>query len=163
VSVIGELASISNERRIKTLDVSDIVLIKQNSPPTPKILKISQISEDYEGEYIEFSGVVISTSGNTFSVQEDDNIQVVIRDSTGIIKLKMRRGDKVQISGILSQYQDHYRLLPIYQDGVKILTSGVLPDTGSDPVNNLRMNEPWRLKLNQPMRRKRLVATLARN
>lgn len=163
ISVIGELTSISNERRIKTLSESDIIIIRQNSPPTPKMLRINQIGEEYEGELIQVTGDVSATSGSTFYLQESDQIQVVIRASAGIIKPKMKRGNIVQITGILSQYQDYYRLLPISQDGVKILTSGVLPDTGSDSVNNTRINELWTLRPSQPARRKRLVTNSERD
>jgi hypothetical protein len=162
VTVIGELSSISNERRVKTLFTSDITVIRQNSPPVPDLLQVSDLGEKYEGRLVEVQGTVSKTSGNTFYVGDGGEIEVIIRSQTGIVKPRMSRGADVKVSGILSQYQDGYRLLPISLDGVRILTSGMLPQAGSDPENNLRIRKPWTLRPSQPMRHKRLVTNLGK-
>lgn len=163
ISVTGELATSSNERRIKISNQSDLIILKQNSPPVPKIVEINQISEELEGMYIEFTGTISKTSGSIFYVKNAGEIEVVIRPLTGIKKPKMKQGYNVRVQGIVSQYQDHFRLLPISGDNVKILTSGLLPISGCDESrsNNFEL-KTWKFQLSQPMRRKRLVTNLAK-
>ena len=113
IRVIGEMGSISNERRIKISQASDIIILSTHSPPQPLKTIIDQIGENFEGQYILVTGVVTKTSGSTFYIHGSGEIQVSIRDGTGIKKPKMRVGDRVEIAGILSQYGDFYRILPI--------------------------------------------------
>jgi len=130
IRVVGEMATINGERRIKILQLSDIVILEHHPPPEPIKTTISDIAENFEGQYIIVTGIVTKTSGNTFYIHGSGEIQVSIRTGTGIKKPSMHVGDKVQIAGILSQYGDSYRILPISQGDVRIITASGLPDTG---------------------------------
>ncbi len=134
IRVIGEMGSISNERRIKISQASDIIILSTHSPPQPLKTIIDQIGENFEGQYILVTGVVTKTSGSTFYIHGSGEIQVSIRDGTGIKKPKMRVGDRVEIAGILSQYGDFYRILPIVQSDVRIIQSSTLVKTGPNGV-----------------------------
>jgi uncharacterized protein YdeI (BOF family) len=131
IRVFGELSSYYSERRIKITDISDIEVLSSNhDPPLPAPIKIDDIGEDDEGRLVVFSGVIESSSGSTFYVHGSGSIRVVIKESTGINKPKMRKGDRVKITGIVSQYKDYYRILPLDQDDVILVTSGTLPRAG---------------------------------
>jgi len=130
VSIVGELAEYKNERRIKISSESDIQIISSRSPPEAKKIKIDEINERLEGRYISVTGTVTKTSGNVFYIRGSGEIQVSIREGTGIKKPKMRVGDRVEIAGILSQYGDYYRILPTRQDDVKIIKSLSLAKSG---------------------------------
>jgi len=135
IELTGTLSETSGERRIKLDQVPAISLIKKSAPIEPEDLPIEQIDESKEGRYVHISGQVKETSGDTFYVQSrnsDSSVKVIIKESTGINKPKMRRGDSVEISGIVSQYKDEYRILPITQDDVKVITSGDLPLAGPE-------------------------------
>lgn len=134
IQVIGEMGSISNERRIKISQPSDIQILSIRSPPEPINITIDQLDENYEGCYVHVFGTVTKTSGSTFYIHGSGEIQVSIRAGTGIKKPKMRVGDRVEIAGILSQYGDSYRILPIVQSDVKIVKSFGLAKTGPDGV-----------------------------
>jgi len=112
VSALGELAEYKNEKRIKIVSESDIQIISSRSPPEAEKVKIDDLSEGLEGQYISVVGIVTKTSGNVFYIHGSGEIQVSIREGTGIKKPKMRVGDKVEVAGILSQYGDYYRILP---------------------------------------------------
>jgi len=130
VSIVGELAEYKNERRIKILSESDIQIISSRSPPEAKKIRIDDINEGMEGQYISVVGTVTKTSGNVFYIHGSGEIQVSIREGVGIKKPKMRVGDRVEIAGILSQYGDYYRILPTRQDDVKIIKSSSLAKSG---------------------------------
>jgi len=132
IRVTGVLGTISNERRIKISGPQDIQILSTHPPPPPTVTTIDNLGENFEGQYIQVTGVVTKTSGNTFYIHGSGEIQITIRDGTGIKKPKMKVGDRVQIAGILSQYGDSYRILPIAQSDVKIVKSAGLADTGPD-------------------------------
>lgn len=130
IQVSGELSEVSNERRLKINAESDITVISHETPLVPKPVEIVNIGEGLEGQYVKISGSIAETSGDTFIVQDKENhqVKVVIKSMTNIDKPKMHKGDEVEISGIVSQYKDEYRILPTVQNDVKIL---------SDPVADL--------------------------
>jgi len=130
IQVTGELATYANERRIKISGPADIVILSNHSPPAPQKLTIGELGENFEGRYIQVYGVITKTSGSTFYIHGSGEIQVSIREGTGIKKPKMHVGDRVLIAGILSQYGDSYRILPIVQSDVKIISSSKLAKTG---------------------------------
>ncbi|PIU24242.1 hypothetical protein COT12_02045, partial [Candidatus Berkelbacteria bacterium CG08_land_8_20_14_0_20_39_8] len=134
IQVIGELGTTNNEKRIKISLASDIIILSTHPPPEAKKTTISEIGENLEGKYISVIGTVTKTSGNTFFIHGSGEIQVSIREGTDIEKPRMKVGDKVQIAGILSQYKDNYRILPITQNDVKIISSAKLAKSGPTPI-----------------------------
>lgn len=135
VRVKGELTEMAKERRIKISSPADVTIIQSGKPSEPNHITIEEIGEEYEGEYVKVRGIVSKTSGSTFYIYGSGEVQVVIRETTNIYKPKMRKGDKVEISGIVSQYKDHYRILPTRQSDVIVLSSGALPKAGPNIFN----------------------------
>lgn len=133
VSVAGELSQTNNERRVKISSADNIVILNHTDPIVPKEIAVSNIGEKNEGTYVKTAGIVTETSGDTFYISDGNSeIKVVINKTTGIDKPKMKKGDQVEVTGIVSQYKDEYRILPIDQDDVKIVASEYqLPRAGS--------------------------------
>ena len=134
VQVTGELDTYFNERRVKTSLISDIQIIGNHSPPEPEKITIADLSENFEGKYIQVVGTVTKTSGSVFYIHGSGEYQVSIKSGTNINKPRMKVGDRVLISGIFSQSGDTYRILPTAQNDVKILSSGKLANSGPDLV-----------------------------
>lgn len=134
IQVSGELSETSGERRLKMGSDTVVNIISHIEPPPPKQVEIKDIGESLEGQYVKISGTVAETSGDTFVIQDNENnqIKIVIKSMTNIDKPKMYKGDQVEISGIVSQYKDEYRILPTKQDDVKIISSmtSALPEAG---------------------------------
>jgi DNA/RNA endonuclease YhcR with UshA esterase domain len=130
VRVLGEIAMNGGEIRVKTVSESDIITIDEIAIQESKSISLYELNSDLVGSVITIQGTVKTTSGATFVVSGSPEITVSIRESTNIHKPKMRKGDKVQISGVLSTYNNQFRILPFNVEGVKILSSGVLPVTG---------------------------------
>lgn len=132
ISVTGELSETNNERRVKIRGADSIIILNHIEPVVPAEITISEINEKNEGTYIKTMGIVIQTSGDTFYISDGQTeIKVVINKSTGIEKPKMKKGDQVEVTGIISQYKEEYRILPIDQNDVKIIASeGQLPRAG---------------------------------
>ena len=134
ISVSGELSEVSNDRRIKITEADKIVILNHTVPLSPAEINISDIGEKEEGTYVKTAGIVTKTSGDTFYISDGTKeIEVSIKKTTGIDKPKMKKGDQVEVMGIVSQYKDDYRILPIDQDDVKIVASeNLLPKAGCE-------------------------------
>lgn len=134
IRISGEMSEIAGERRIKIKTKADIVIQNHTSPPPPKEVEIAQVNENLEGQLVSVEGRVSKTSGDNFTLESESggSIKVLIRPKTGINKPRMKKGDLVEVRGVVSQYKDEYRILPIDQDDVKIIASDHLPLAGPE-------------------------------
>lgn len=135
IQATGILSSVQNERRLKIDSNEDIIILSRVLPPEPSKVTIPAIGEPNEGTYIVTTGTVTETSGDQFTIADrGKEIKVIIKSGTNIDKPKMRKGDEVQIAGIVSQYKDEYRILPTKQSDVIILDSETLPVAGPNEL-----------------------------
>jgi DNA/RNA endonuclease YhcR with UshA esterase domain len=140
ITVNGELSTVSGERRMKITQSSDIKILENIAKIIAEPVQISAIDEKYEGKYIKTTGFVVETSGDNFVIGEkksNKTVKVTIRESANIDKPKMKKGDEVEISGIVSEYKGEYKILPTKQEDVKVLTSGYLPMAGPSEFMSL--------------------------
>ena len=161
VSLTGILSETSNERRIKITGADKIVILNHTEPFPPTDIAISDIGEKNEGTFIKTAGTVTKTSGDTFYISDGTKeIEVSIRKTTGIDKPKMKKGDQVEVIGIVSQYKNEYRILPIDQDDVKIVASeNQLPRAGNDEFIFIFISLISTILWNMYLRAKRKLAT----
>lgn len=157
VRVLGEIAVSAGEVRIKTVSELDLIILDEIIRQDPQTVSLYEINSDLLGTIITVQGKVKSTSGANFVISGSPEINVSIKESTNIKKPKMRRGDKVKISGVLSIYNGEFRILPFDLEGVKILTSGALPVTGYE-----RRNYQWNLFQRVRSKLKNFYASLPR-
>lgn len=77
---------------------------------------------DYEQKLVALEGTVISTSGNTFFVDDGSGpAKIYIQDKTGIDKPPMHKGDTFSIIGLVDLYRAVWRILPQKQSDVKLI------------------------------------------
>lgn len=166
LEVFGEIVLTNGETRLKVTSANDILVKNSDLKKiSPVKISIPVISKEYEGSYIQVTGKVSFTSGDTFDLEdgEGNKIRVIIRSQTEIDKPKMRKGDIFTVAGILSQYRGSFRILPTKQKDVKIGypdgESGLmLPNSGSDRtliillISFLIPFIPWNLLLKMKKR-----------
>ncbi|MCX6806746.1 MAG: hypothetical protein NT135_01335 [Candidatus Berkelbacteria bacterium] len=117
----GIISEAYKEKRIKIYDKEDIKILSKGNLPSPIFLKTGTFREEYEGQFVKTKGKVVKTSGNTFYLDDGTGkIKIYIKKETQIKKPKMKKGDTVEISGILSQYNDSYRILPYLAKNIKL-------------------------------------------
>lgn len=129
--------SVKTTRGERYIDVdknSEVFVLVRAVPPQPKEIKTRQIQENYEGQLVKIKGKVVETKGDIFYLDDGSGeAKVYIKDSTGIDKPKMKKGEIIEVTGLVSQYETKndpgYRLLPRYQSDIKILpvTGASLP------------------------------------
>lgn len=151
VRITGEYVVSSDEARIKVEEVGDIERMSSADAPEAHQLKTGEIGEEQEGWLVTIQGEVSSTSGDTFYVDDGSGeIKVYIKESTAIDKPKMKKGEAVTVTGVVSQTRSGYRVLPRFQEDVRLgrvagMTS--FPATGyvdSGAGQQERLSGQWR-------------------
>lgn len=121
IEVTGEISESFGEKRIKIVNASDIIILGSRAPPAPKSVKIKNIA-NFEGMLVRVRGTVIKTSGNTFYIDDGTGeIKIVIQKLIGIKKPRLKKGDIVEIVGIVSKTKTGYRILPRYQKDFRLV------------------------------------------
>lgn len=121
VKVTGELVSYLGESRLKLAGVSDVVKVSVVEEPLPHEARTGDVGEILEGFLVVVIGRVTETSGDTFYVDDGSGaVKIFIKEDTGIDKPKMKKGDLVTIIGVVSQTNSGYRILPRFQEDVRL-------------------------------------------
>ncbi|MCH8748534.1 lamin tail domain-containing protein, partial [Patescibacteria group bacterium] len=121
VQVTGELSSIRGEARLKLAASTDLKKMAAGDPPRAHIISTKAVAEDLEGSLVTIQGHVTRTSGDTFYLDDGSGeAKVYIKSTTGIDKPKMKRGSAVSITGIVSETTSGYRVLPRWQEDVRL-------------------------------------------
>jgi len=102
-----------------------------DSEEIAKIIKTGEMNLD-EDRLVKITGNVVTTNGNDFTINDGNGeSRVYIKENTGIIKPEMKKGDTVEVQGIVNEIKSGWRILPRYQDDVtKSDQKLVLPSVG---------------------------------
>jgi len=123
VKVIGQVSNSRNERRIKVENLEDAWIINSNQTINPATNPIGHI-EDLEGRFVKIEGGILENFSSSFDVNSSlGKIRISVLDSTGIEIPEKKKGDFAIVSGIVSQYDDSYRILPRYQSDLEIIAN----------------------------------------
>jgi len=136
LTITGNLSETHGEKRIKI--TNDINVATANNPITPLI--IDKPSENLVGCLVKFIGTVTKSSGQYIYLKNDQTeVRVYIISLTNIKKPRLKIGNQIEVVGILSYYDNYFRLLPRFQDDIKILDGlgggeedETLPESGSN-------------------------------
>ena len=127
----GEMQLVANPDGLKILESEQDVQAHK--------IKTGEAGEEFEGSLVQIAGNITQTSGDTFFVDDGSGeARVLIQDSAGIDKPRTKKGDTVLVTGIVSQFNDIYRVLPrmqsdlIFGQVAGTSVSGGLPRTGGD-------------------------------
>ncbi len=121
ITLTGEVSSLAGETRIKVSSPADIAVTSQAEAPQPQVVKTGDIGEAVEGFLVTTAGIVTRSSGATFYINDGSgDAKVVVKESTGIHKPKTSRGLAVAVTGVISQTQSGYRILPRFPDDLAV-------------------------------------------
>lgn len=124
VQIEGEVSIFSGERRVKLRSGNQIKKVGKANPVNPEIVSIDDIGRIKEGRFVTVSGKVESKKGDTIKIEQNGKkINFTIRDLTNISTKKIKKGDQVEVSGIVYPDGDFYKILPFESKNVKIIAS----------------------------------------
>jgi len=122
VSLIGTVSESRGERRIKLTSNEDIAVVGFDDPPEPHEITLGDTGENTEGWLVTVSGTIIDKEKDRFILSDGDaETTVLIKTTTGITLDKFDEGLQAQVTGIVSQWNDDYRVLPRYELDMTIL------------------------------------------
>lgn len=123
IQVTGPLSIYNNLLEITPQDASKVTTLSTGNTINPKSVNIADINESLEGQLVELNNVTLSTY--------DTSADSTINDSTGsidIYKMPALNGisanDKVNVIGVVSQYQTNYELIVDQPSNVTKVSSG---------------------------------------
>jgi len=120
VEVSGSLTESKGETRIKLAQQDDIKVLSQQPAPEPKQIQINEIGENTEGYLVQFSGQLIEKSGSRFYFQDNTGeAEIYLKTNTKISKANYKEGDQLLVTGIVSQNNEDYQVLPRSEDDLK--------------------------------------------
>lgn len=129
IEIFGEISQVSTEARVKS---ENIAILESSDKVAPQTREVKDINEETEGRLVFLSGEVISPSGSTFYIQqEEQKIKIVVKNKN-VNKPRLKSGYLVQVKGVVSEYRGEYRILLYEPNSVKILQSNELPRAGKD-------------------------------
>lgn len=135
VQLTAEVSTNRGEARLKLASAAAIKKTTSAAPPTPHRIETGEVDEGWEGSLVVIQGHVTETSGDIFYVDDGSGeAKVVIAQTTTIDKPKMNQGTAVTITGIVSETTSGFRLLPRFQEDIRLgLVAGLtsFPATGT--------------------------------
>jgi len=142
VTALGRLSEAYNEKKINIQNNQDITILRQEKEPEPLKLKTGQVNEDYEGMLARVTGKIVEPRGNLFYLDDGSGkIKVYIKKETKIQKPKINQGEELEISGIVSQYKDSYRILPRKNEDLKTKDGKVLAQSNKTTQESKSKNK----------------------
>ena len=139
ISVNGELSDNQGEVRVKTKTKADIVKIKEDKLPEPLAIQIEDVGEDIEGALVKIAGDLTEIKGSSWWLDDKtEEVKIYIKQNTGISGNDFNIGDKLEVSGIVSEVNGEYRVLPRFPDDVKLagrIASGATTNQ-EQPISN---------------------------
>lgn len=121
VRVQGELSSIQGEKRIKTKEQSDVVVLGQGRAEySAKDMSCDKLNEEEVGDLISLQGTVTEQKGATAFLDDGSSeAKIYIKSSTGINSSSLEEGSEYKITGILGKTNSGLRLLPRREQDVE--------------------------------------------
>jgi hypothetical protein len=127
VRVRGVLKSFRGEMELQLRDAAAIQRVGAGTPLVPLPVNATQVGEALEGRLVIFSGIVSGWQGDSIFLDDPNDptapaVRVTVRSSTGWRRPYVNRGERWQVTGIVSQFasaapwNDGYRVLVRYQN-----------------------------------------------
>jgi DNA/RNA endonuclease YhcR with UshA esterase domain len=128
LQVKGILTQAFDELYIKVQAHGDVTVLSNNGNIQSNEVKTGDVKENVEGQLIVVIGQISATSGNTFYLDDGTGpVKIYIKESAGVNKPKMKKGEYAKVIGIVGQYKEEYRVMPRFNDDIAV---------SEDPITN---------------------------
>lgn len=136
IYAFGTPSTYYNEPRLKLKDKNSIKIISTDNKIIPENISCDDFSEDAVGRLISIESEVLEISGKKMLADcEGAEIQIYNKTTENIFS-NFNEKDVLKIIGVLSQYNDTFRLLPRSADDLQIIKSAK-KDGAVENKNNL--------------------------
>ncbi len=119
VRVEGKISQSAGETRITIPDAGALQKIGSGTPPQPHAAETGDINESLEGNLVSIAGDVMEVKWpNIFIDDGTEEARVYVKKTTGIANMKLKVGEHLAVTGVVSQTQAGYRVLPRFATDV---------------------------------------------
>ncbi len=120
IEVSGEISKVNGEKRLKTKEAGDIVVLYIEDPPQPQNFLAEELELVDYGELVLVSGQVVEKQGPYIYLDDGTGeIEIYIKPSTGIGISFVEEGDNLSVSGLVSGSNSGKIIMPRYRDDVQ--------------------------------------------
>lgn len=135
VGIIGELTQTGGEARLKVASKEDIVPLYASEPPVPLEVATGEITEAMEGALVLLAGELVQKTGASWFIDDGSGeAKITFQTSAGIQKPAAKAGDWIEAIGLVSETAAGYRVLPRYQDDIRLLDAEEISETAVPQV-----------------------------
>ncbi|MBU4245810.1 MAG: lamin tail domain-containing protein, partial [Nanoarchaeota archaeon] len=125
ITVWGEPSTYYGEPRLKLKGKNSIQTLSHNNSLEPLALTSSNIDDEAVGNFVSAEGEIIESSSKKISIYIDGS-ELLIYNKTSIDFSGIKERDIIKITGVLSKYNDEYRLLPRNEDDIQLISQGII-------------------------------------
>ncbi len=135
IGVIGELTESNNELRLKIASKNDIVPLYESDPPIPTDEQTGTVNESMEGALVKLTAELVEKKGTSWYVDDGTGeVKITFQPATNITKPKAKAGDWLEVVGLVSETRSGYRVLPRYQEDIRLINMDELVDEETGKV-----------------------------
>ncbi len=122
IGVIGELTETGGEMRLKVTAKEDIIALYKSEPPVPQETPTGDIAELIEGALVILAGELAEKKGTSWFIDDGSGeTKITFQSTAAIQKPPAKAGDWLEVIGLVSETAAGYRVLPRYQEDIKLL------------------------------------------
>ncbi|MBI2051135.1 MAG: lamin tail domain-containing protein [Parcubacteria group bacterium] len=135
IGVIGELTETGGEMRLKVTAKEDIAALYESEPPLPQETATGDIGELMEGALVLLTGELAEKKGASWFIDDGSGeAKITFQTTAAIQKPAAKAGDWLEVIGLVSETAGGYRVLPRYQDDIKLLDKTEVAETKNPQV-----------------------------
>ncbi|MBU0671189.1 MAG: lamin tail domain-containing protein [Patescibacteria group bacterium] len=125
VEVNGEVSESRNEKKINYSTLEDIAVVGSGEA---KAVPVEQLGEEVEGRLVMAEGPLLEKDGTKFYLE--NNIIIYFKTGIDIDKGDFEEGDVLAVTGIVSQYDEEYRMMPRGKEDIEMQSSAAASKAG---------------------------------
>lgn len=120
VQVTGKLSESRQETRILIKEKQDVVVMQSEyNQVKSRSVTSEEIGEELEGWLVQIEGDLVDKKSSTLTLADEFGEYIVyLKQNTGLSGSIFNVGERLKITGIVTQYDDQYRIMPRDQQDV---------------------------------------------
>lgn len=135
VRITGEKSTSRGEARIKTTTQEDMYVVSSGNEYA--VIEVSELEESLEGMVVRVQGLITEKSSTNITV--DDAVQISLKASANIDKALFEEGKAVSVTGVVTESDGEYKLLPRSNEDVEAgTTDAQVPFVNAAAASNLQ-------------------------
>jgi hypothetical protein len=109
----GTRSYFHGEERLKLASIDAITVLESGVDVPNKLVTLEDLDASYVGFLVKTRGLVIQREADRFTIEDgEQELEVRLKEGTGISSASVELGTNVTVTGVLTSYDDHLRLLP---------------------------------------------------